>query len=79
MWSYRVEKIIALEGSPVERQYDLFEILSDGSPMWRATIPGHQAAIEKLRELSTQTENELRMMHLATNTLIAVMNPRQSQ
>jgi hypothetical protein len=62
----------------VDRQYDLFEILPDGSPMWRVSISGHQPAIEKLRELSTQTENELRVMHLATNTLIAVMNPRGS-
>jgi hypothetical protein len=61
----------------VDRQYDLFEILPDGSPVWRVTITGHQSAIEKLQELAKQTANEVRAMHLPTKTLIAAMNARE--
>lgn len=58
----------------MERQYDLFEILPDGSPVWRATISGHENAILKLKELAAQTANEVRVMHLPSNSIIAAMN-----
>jgi hypothetical protein len=61
----------------VDRQYDLFEIFPDGSPVWRVAITGHQHAIQKLEELAKQTANEVRAMHLPTNMLIAAMNVRE--
>jgi hypothetical protein len=56
----------------MDREYALFEIVPDGSALWRHTITGHEA-IKGLRELSAQTANEVRLMHLPSNTLIAAM------
>src|SRR5580700_3770617 len=47
----------------MDREYDLFEIVPDGSALWRHTITGHEA-IKGLRELSAQTANEVRLIHL---------------
>ena len=58
----------------MDRNYDLFEILPDGSPIWRCTVAGYETAVQQLRELARQTENEVRIMHLSSNTVIAVLN-----
>jgi hypothetical protein len=58
----------------MDRQYDIFEILPDGSPLWKATIAGHAKAISTLQQLAVQTENEVRVMHIGTNTFIASIN-----
>jgi adenosine/AMP kinase len=61
----------------VDRSYDLFEILPDGSPIWKCAVAGHENAVQQLRELARHTGNELRIMHLASNTIIAVLNAPQ--
>lgn len=58
----------------MEREYDLFEVLSDGAVVWRETVSGHENAIQRLKELSQQTSNEVRAMHILSNTLIASMS-----
>jgi hypothetical protein len=58
----------------VDRNYDLFEMLSDGVPVWRGAIHGREDALRKLEELAKQTRNEVRVMHEPTKTVIAVMN-----
>jgi prophage DNA circulation protein len=58
----------------MEREYDLFEVLSDGAPLWRQMVAGRDNAVRKLTELSKQTTHEIRVMHVLTNTLIASMN-----
>jgi hypothetical protein len=58
----------------MEREYDIFEIMPDGSPFWREVVNGHENAIRKLEELAKKTKNELRVMHVPTNAIIAVMN-----
>ncbi|MGH9748282.1 MAG: hypothetical protein ACRD59_19485 [Candidatus Acidiferrales bacterium] len=58
----------------MDRHYDLFEIMPDGSPLWKCSIAGHENAIQRLRELAALTQNEVRVMHLASNTIIATMN-----
>jgi len=58
----------------MERVYDIFENMPDGSLLWRVAIPGHAAAIQKLQELATESRNEFRLMHIATNTVIATIN-----
>jgi hypothetical protein len=60
----------------MERVYDLFEIRPDGAPIWRGKVAGHEDAIRRLRELAGQTANEVRVMHLEENAVIAVMNAR---
>ena len=42
--------------------------------LWRDTIRGHEEAIKQLREFSTKTANEVRLIHLPTQTLIATLN-----
>jgi hypothetical protein len=64
----------AEKGIPVDRNYDLFEILPDGSPLWKCAVTGHENAVRQLRELASHTDNEVRIMHLASNTVIAVLN-----
>jgi hypothetical protein len=58
----------------MERDYDLFEVLPDGGVIWKETVSGHENAIRRLRELAKQTSNEVRVMHILSNTLIATMN-----
>jgi len=58
----------------VNREYDLFEVTPDGSPLWREAVTGHENAVQRLRELSAKTTNEVRVIHLPTDTVIAAMN-----
>ena len=55
----------------MDRDYDLFEVFPDGSVIWRESVTGHEKAIRRLRELVQVTDNEFRVMHILTNTLIA--------
>jgi hypothetical protein len=55
----------------VDHEYDLFEIYPDGSPVWRDVVSGREKAILKLRELSAETANEIRVIHLSTSTVVA--------
>jgi hypothetical protein len=64
--------------SPVDRTYDIFEIDPDGYPIWKTAVIGQEAAIRKLHDISEQTPNELRMMHVATQTVVATVNPPKS-
>jgi hypothetical protein len=57
----------------MDREYDLFEIFPDGSQIWRDSVTGHEKAIRRLRELVEVTDNEFRVMHTPTNTLIVSM------
>jgi hypothetical protein len=51
-------------------------VLDDGTVLWRCTVEGREEAISKLRELAAATRNELRLMHLPSQTLIARMNEK---
>ena len=55
----------------MDREYDLFEVFPDGALIWRDSVTGHEKAIQRLRELVQATDNEFRVMHVLTNTLIA--------
>jgi hypothetical protein len=63
----------------VERTYDIFEIVPDGQPRWICAVTGHEEAINRLKELAKTTTNEVRMMHIATNSIVAVMNTKEEQ
>ena len=58
----------------MEREYDLFEQFPNGDVLWRMTVTGHENAIQKLSELSASTYNEVRVIHLPTQAVVAVMN-----
>jgi hypothetical protein len=58
----------------MEREYDLFEKMSDGQLLWRSSVFGHEKAIQALKELATKTKNEVCVMHLPTKSVVATMN-----
>jgi hypothetical protein len=68
--------LTASRGAALDRAYDLFEVLDDGTVLWRCTVEGREEAISKLQELAAATRNELRLMHLPSQTLIARMNEK---
>ena len=63
----------------MEREYDLFEQLPDGSPMWRCHAVGLPEARRKLEELGKSTVNECFAMHLPTREIVARSNVRSSR
>jgi len=58
----------------MDRNYDIFEILSEGSPIWRGAIHGRENALLRSQEIAKQTKNEVRVMHVPTKTVIATIN-----
>jgi hypothetical protein len=58
----------------MNRKYDAFEVLPDGTLIWKATIVGHENAINKLQEVAKGNANEFRLMHVPTKTVIATIN-----
>ena len=65
----------------MQRSYDLFEKLTDGTMMWRESVQGYSEALRKLTQLALRSQNEWQVMHLPTKTVIAVLflNPKDSQ
>jgi hypothetical protein len=60
----------------VERKYDIFEVLRNGNAVWLMSIDGHEDAIRRAKELAAHSTRELRVMHLPTKALIAVVTPK---
>ena len=62
----------------MSREYDAFEVLPDGTLMWRATVVGHEDAFQKLKEVAKDSPNEFRLMHVPTKTVIATINSKSA-
>jgi hypothetical protein len=60
----------------MNREYDAFEVLPDGTLMWKATVVGHEDVVEKLKEVAKDSPNEFRLMHVQTKTVIATINSK---
>jgi hypothetical protein len=60
----------------MHREYDAFEVLPDGTLIWKETIKGHEDAIRKLQEVANGNRNEFRLMHVPTKTVIATINAK---
>src|SRR6185312_14273907 len=58
----------------MEREYDLFERLPNGSPMW----PGHASGLhdvrQQLQHIAGETKNECFAMYLPTKEVVARLN-----
>jgi hypothetical protein len=65
-------------GGGMERTYDIFEVLTNCDLEWRDFAEGHDAALARARELAAGSKNEFRVMHLPTNSVVAVFNAKQS-
>ncbi|HLW83005.1 MAG TPA: hypothetical protein VKS20_13290 [Candidatus Acidoferrales bacterium] len=55
----------------MEREYDIFEQLPGGSPVWRGHASGLPNVRLKLQELAATTANECYAIHLATKEVVA--------
>jgi hypothetical protein len=58
----------------MNREYDAFEVLPDGTLIWKAEVTGHEDAIKKLKEVAKDNPNEFRLMHVRSKTVIATIN-----
>jgi hypothetical protein len=54
--------------------YDIFEILPDGSAMWRMCVRGLQSTTEALTGISKQASNECFAIELNTQSIIGRVN-----
>jgi len=59
---------------PERRYYDVYERLPDGTLIWIAALLGRQRALAGLKEISAQTENEVFLMDLYDDKVIARKN-----
>lgn len=62
----------------MERTYDIFEIFPDGLLEWLEFVSGHEAALARAQALAAASPNEFRVMHLPTNSIVAVFNSKGS-
>lgn len=58
----------------VDREYDIFEVFSDGALIWRNRIYGREAAMIKLTELAAGTWNEIYAVHVRSKEIIGRLN-----
>jgi hypothetical protein len=49
-------------------------MLPEGTPIWKEPVSCYVEAIRKLEELGKETQKEVRLMHIPTNTIIAAVN-----
>jgi hypothetical protein len=54
----------------VNRDYELFEQLPDGSPLWHSHVQGLLEAQQELVEMSKTTKNECFAIHLKTKEIV---------
>ena len=59
----------------MERSYHIFEII-DSDPIWRECVNGHAEALARAMELARKSKNEIRVMHLPDNAVVAVLNDK---
>jgi len=60
------------------RDYDIFEELPDGTPIWRTCVVGMKNAELKLWEMARETNNRVFALNLQDPTLPAVQPFRSS-
>ncbi len=58
----------------MKRDYDIFEVLSAGISVWKATINSEEDGLRKLEELSNGQLNEFRLIHRPTLAVLATRN-----
>jgi sugar-specific transcriptional regulator TrmB len=56
---------------PLNRVYDIFERLPDGSDLWKGYVHGLEQAHSKLQELAAQSKNEFYAIHSPTKEIAA--------
>jgi hypothetical protein len=62
----------------LNREYDIFERLPDGTHLWKDYVVGLEQARRKLQELAAQSKNEHYAIHTPTKDIAARVNVGQS-
>jgi hypothetical protein len=60
----------------MERTYDIFEKMPDGTILWRDSVQGHEKAVSKLKEVAAGSLHEFQLLHLPTQSLVATVNTK---
>jgi hypothetical protein len=58
----------------MDREFDLFEKLPDGSVLWKAVVPGLENALIRLKSFGSISPNEHFAIHTPTQTVVARVN-----
>ncbi len=58
----------------MDREYDIFEKLPDGSILWRTMVKGFENALVGLKKLGSVSQNEHFAIHTPSNTVVARVN-----
>lgn len=58
----------------MNRDYDIFECLPDGTDLWKGYVTGLEQARRKLQELAALSENEHYAIHTPTKEIAARVN-----
>jgi hypothetical protein len=53
----------------MNREYDIFERLPDGTELWKAFVVGLEQAHRKLQELAALSKNEFYAIHTPTKEI----------
>ncbi len=62
-----------------ERDYDIFQKLSDGGDLWQCSVRGAAAASEVVQKLGRVTKNEVFAMCISTAEVVARTNEAKEQ
>jgi hypothetical protein len=63
----------------MNRNYDLFEKMPDGTPIWREFVQGLEKARLRLAVLSELSSNEFYAIHTPTKEIVARVNVKPQQ
>lgn len=66
--------LLGAEVFAVNREYDIFEQLPDGSVAWRGFVIGIEAARAKLHVLADGSRNEFFAIHTPTREIVERVN-----
>jgi hypothetical protein len=61
----------------MDTDYDLFEVLSDGSVKWRSCVRDKQRALVMLKVVGSRTFNQCFAINLVTQEIIGRVNSRR--
>lgn len=57
-------------------EYDIFEITADGTPVWKASVEGEEAALAEFESLAKGCQNEIILVHLSSGVVVARKAPK---
>jgi hypothetical protein len=63
----------------MQRDFDVFEKLSDGTVVWRTFVCGQFEAERKLQELAEHSRNEFVLIDIQSGKPLPMIAPRKSK